>query len=246
MPRPSILAAFLVSLGPIADRVSSLRSFPLAIPCTWPIGRPHPRRWRSPSRGTYWRPAGGPAEGAVVVTSAGGQAVTNADGSFRLEVRVTPEAMTLQITAVGRGNGDLLATKEIVLHAASGPVSVGSLALSRAGSCSASWLPTFGEQPGTDYFVYALAVFDDGGGDALYAAGLFSAAGAVEAGTHRKMGRLELDARRQRRQQRGPCPGGLRRRQRSCALRRWVLLDRWRRGREPDRQVGRLELDGAR
>jgi len=45
---------------------------------------------------------GTPAEGAIVVSSAGGQAVTGAEGSFRLEVRVPSDSESIQLTAVGR------------------------------------------------------------------------------------------------------------------------------------------------
>src|SRR5262245_7104974 len=48
------------------------------------------------------------------------------------------------------------------------------------GSCSPSWLPTFGGLPGTDERVDAAAVFDDGSGPALYLAGGFQVAGGVQ------------------------------------------------------------------
>src|SRR5687768_2304339 len=41
-----------------------------------------------------------PAEGAVVVTSAGGQAVTGADGAFRIELALPLDAREVQVTAV--------------------------------------------------------------------------------------------------------------------------------------------------
>ena len=47
--------------------------------------------------------------------------------------------------------------------------------------CSPTWLPTFGGTPGTNGTVRTLAVFDDGGGAALYAAGDFTSAGGVSA-----------------------------------------------------------------
>ena len=67
---------------------------------------------------------------------------------------------------------------------------------------------------------------------------------------HREVGRLELVAARQRdvRRQRSVrlCPDGVRRRRRAGALRRRRLHDRGRRGGEQHREVGRLELGGAR
>lgn len=50
------------------------------------------------------------------------------------------------------------------------------------GSCEPSWLPTFGGSSSVDGIVFALAVFDDGGGPALYAGGDFHTAGGVPAG----------------------------------------------------------------
>ena len=126
-------------------------------------------------------PDGTPAEGAVVVSSAGGQAVTDAVGAFRLVTRAAFEANSVQITAVGRAGANLLASREVSLHAASGAVWVGPLQLARGSSCTPSWLPTFGGEPGMNQRVHALAVFDDGGGAALYAGGDFTSAGGVAA-----------------------------------------------------------------
>jgi len=135
--------------------------------------------------GFVLEPDGAPAEGAVVVSSAGGKAVTDQAGNFRLEVGVPLDAESVQLTAVGRGGKNLVASSNVALSAASPLVRVGPLRLS-SGNCSPSWLPTFGGQPGVkvDYVgdgVYALAVFDDGGGPALYVGGGFTTAGGVAA-----------------------------------------------------------------
>ncbi|NOT30808.1 MAG: HYR domain-containing protein [Planctomycetes bacterium] len=130
--------------------------------------------------GVVLEPDGTPAEGAVVVSSAGGKAVTDGNGSFRLEAQVPLDAASVQVTAIGRGGNSPLASSSVLLAAASGPVLVGPLLLSQGTSCSPSWLPTFC-QPGTDLIVSALAVFDDGGGPALYAGGYFETAGCVAA-----------------------------------------------------------------
>src|SRR5262245_11161873 len=45
-------------------------------------------------------PDGGPAVGAVVVSNAGGQAITRADGRFELELELAPDAVELEVTAV--------------------------------------------------------------------------------------------------------------------------------------------------
>src|SRR5262245_9268091 len=76
-------------------------------------------------------PDGTPAEGAVVVSSAGGQAIADQDGHYRLEVGVSIDAQSLQVTAAGRGGKSLLASTSVALSAALGSVYVGPLALAR-------------------------------------------------------------------------------------------------------------------
>jgi len=129
--------------------------------------------------GVVLAPDGAPADEAVVVSSAGGQVVADSDGAFRLDVQVAVGAGAVQLTAVAGGGGRLLASKRVPVPAVPGPVRVGSLQLARSSSCSPSWLPTFGGQPGTSNEVKALLVFDDGGGPALYAGGYFKSAGGV-------------------------------------------------------------------
>ena len=123
---------------------------------------------------------GSPAEGAVVVSSAGGKAVTDPRGRYRLEVLVPIDAQRVQVTAVGRGSQSSRASVSVALPL-SDPVSVGPLQLAQGNGCSPSWLPTFGEFPGTSLDVGALAVFDDGGGPDLYVGGSFSWAGGTAA-----------------------------------------------------------------
>src|SRR6185503_12018390 len=129
--------------------------------------------------GFVFAPDGSPAEGAVVVSSAGGKAVVDASGHYRFEARVPREAQHVQVTAVGSSGRNLVASASVALSATSGRVSVGPLALVQGSTCSPSWLPTFGGMPGTSDEVYALAVYDDGSGPALYAGGIFTAAGGV-------------------------------------------------------------------
>ena len=123
---------------------------------------------------------GSPVENAVVVSSAGGKAVTDARGWYRLEASVPAEAESVQVTAVG-GAVQGVASTRVVVAASSGRSSVEPLFLARGGSCSPEWLPTFGGHPGTNAPIRALAVFDDGSGPALYAGGGFSSAGGVPA-----------------------------------------------------------------
>ncbi len=124
---------------------------------------------------------GAPAEGAVVVTSAGGKAVSDRNGSYRLEVRVPIDARSVQVTAVGRGGANLVASTSVELSASSALARVGPLSLGESTTCQPSWLPTFGEHPGVDDVVYTMAVFNDGDGPALYAGGDFMTAGGASA-----------------------------------------------------------------
>jgi len=116
-------------------------------------------------------PDGAPAEGAVVVSSAGGKAIVDGRGVFRLEVQVPLDAESVEFTAVGRGGRSLLASSNVGVSAAPGFAQVGRLSLAQGGSCSPSWVPSFGGQPGTNVSVNAMTVYDDGGGPALYAGG---------------------------------------------------------------------------
>src|SRR5262245_16654892 len=105
---------------------------------------------------------GSPAEGAVVVSSAGGKAITDGDGSYRLEVDVPREATSVQLTAVGRAGGNQVASSSVALNRTGSTTRVDPLTLSPGSSCSPSWLPTFGGEPGTNGPVNALTVYDDG------------------------------------------------------------------------------------
>ena len=125
-------------------------------------------------------PDGSPAEGAVVVSSAGGKAVTDASGGYRLVVEVA-HATSVQLTAVGSAGGKLVASASFAPRGAGSSAPVDPLVLGLGASCSPSWVPEFGGKPGTNNYVNALAVFDDGSGPALYAGGAFTFAGAVAA-----------------------------------------------------------------
>ena len=131
--------------------------------------------------GIVLAPGGVPAEGAVVVSSAGGQAVTDGSGAFALDAHVSVGASSVQVTAVHPSVSNLVASRRVELAAAAGRVPLGSLQLSGSSTCNPSWLPTFGPEPGIDGSVESLAVFDDGGGPALYAGGSFTAAGPATA-----------------------------------------------------------------
>jgi hypothetical protein len=124
-----------------------------------------------------FEPDGRPAQGALVVSSAGGKAVANGEGWYRLAVDLPLEATSLQVTAVGAAGRSRLASRSVGLAGGPGRIAVGPLFLAPGSSCSPSWLPAFGGR-GTDAFVHALAVYDDGSGPALYAGGSFGTWGA--------------------------------------------------------------------
>ena len=53
-----------------------------------------------------------------------------------------------------------------------------SAAVAPSSTCPPQWIRSFGDQPGLNGTIQCLAVFDDGGGPALYAGGSFTTAGA--------------------------------------------------------------------
>jgi len=131
--------------------------------------------------GSVYGVDGTPAREALVVSAAGGEAVTDLEGKFRLEVAVPREAKSLHLTAVDRYDGNTLASKQVQLSGTSGSVQGVTLHLAQGTSCVPSWLPAFGGQPGVGGEVLALAVFDDGAGPALYVGGTFKVAGGTPA-----------------------------------------------------------------
>jgi len=126
-----------------------------------------------------------PAEGAVVVSSAGGRAVTDGTGGFRFAVYLPAGAERVQVTAVmGSGTGTLVASGLVDGLTRWGETPAGTLFLVEGGGCEPSWVPTFGPSAlfgGLLGGVRALASFDDGTGSALYAGGTFVTAGSVTA-----------------------------------------------------------------
>jgi hypothetical protein len=119
-----------------------------------------------------------PSARAVVVTSAGGQAITADDGSFQLQVGIPAGATSVRVTAIASaGRGTSTASLQVPISAIGGTIATGTLMLQPSASCEPEWLPTFGGQPGTNSNVQALAVYDDGHGPALYVGGVFTAAG---------------------------------------------------------------------
>jgi hypothetical protein len=128
--------------------------------------------------GSVWNQQGEFAAGAVVVTSAGGRALTDAYGSFRLEFALPLDATSVQVTAVrSAGNTSAVGTATVAIRSPGDVNWGGVLTLTQGGSCPASWLPEFGEAQGLSGTVDAIAIFDDGSGPALYLGGRLSSAG---------------------------------------------------------------------
>lgn len=89
-----------------------------------------------PLEGFVFEPDGSPAEGIVVVSSAGGKAVTDLRGWYHFEVLVPLDAQSLRVTAVGARD------KNVASTSVRPGAPVGPLTLALDGSCSPSWLPT--------------------------------------------------------------------------------------------------------
>ncbi len=131
--------------------------------------------------GHVFNPDGSPAKSAIVLSSAGGRALTDESGEYLLALEVSSDVQRFRITGVSGKNADHIASHEISFAPGSRTIASLPLQLSQSNSCSPAWLPTFGAFPGTDMDVFALEVFDDGSGPALIVAGSFIEAGGVSA-----------------------------------------------------------------
>src|SRR5262245_64428086 len=85
-------------------------------------------------------PDGTPAEGAVIVSSAGGRAVADRSGRCRLEVRVPLEAESVRITAVSGASTTAAASTSAGLPFASGLGQVDPLFLGQGDTCRPNWM----------------------------------------------------------------------------------------------------------
>jgi hypothetical protein len=145
-------------------------------------GASHAERARYLLCGEVLAVDGSPLADVVVASSAGGRALSDGGGSFRLEVEIPPGVDVLQLRALSVEAG-LSASATLTLPPSTSRafrvVAVDPLRLSGPLTCEPSWLPTFGGEPGVSNPIDAFAVFDDGRGPALYAGGSFLAAGGV-------------------------------------------------------------------
>src|SRR5262245_6169290 len=168
LPRSLVAVAVGLLLTHADARPASAQSVP-------PAARTADARALTVLDGVVLGPGGEPAAGAVLVSSSGGQTSTRLDGAYRLEVRVLPGATSLTVTAVAsKGRKSLTASATVSLPAVAGVIHVAPLLLAPSPTCPPRWVPTFGIAPGfKEGTVYALAVYDDGSGPALYAGGRF-------------------------------------------------------------------------
>src|SRR6185503_14497026 len=120
-------------------------------------------------------PDGRAREGVVVASSAGGRALTDARGEYRLELEVPLDADGVQVTAVA---GSLRASTSVAVTG-SGTTPSSTLLMEAGDCCTPSWVPTFGEDPGVGGWVYSLTGFDDGSGPSLYVGGQIGSAGGL-------------------------------------------------------------------
>ncbi|MCC5786479.1 MAG: hypothetical protein JJU33_07250 [Phycisphaerales bacterium] len=129
--------------------------------------------------------SGRPVEGAVVITAVGGKGVSDADGLVRMRVRMDPAADRLRVSAVHTEGAETW-TGSTIAEAAGGVVDAGEIPVVMRSGCEPGWERTFGTVSGVNGRVDSLAVFDDGTGPKLYAAGEFTEIGFA------KLGRLAV------------------------------------------------------
>lgn len=124
---------------------------------------------------------GTPAELAVVITDQGGQGVSDSEGNFVVDVEVVAGTETIHITAVATVDGITYRGSKRVSPVGRGDArDAGIVVVAADSSCSGDfgWLPGFG-LPGLNGLAFALTVFDDGNGPALYVGGEFTAASGI-------------------------------------------------------------------
>lgn len=186
---PSVFLVALACAIPCAGDYPNLVAAPQCVRAVVGIDDPtSPRANVGRVTGVVQSVDGSPVADAVIVSSLGGQVVSQRDGSFSLPLDALVGASIMEITAVATIKGVTRAAhKHLTLVVGTEITDAGVLMLTSGGgapTCAElAWLPTFGQTPGMASFaVQALAVFDDGSGagPALYAGGAFSTAGGVE------------------------------------------------------------------
>jgi hypothetical protein len=129
---------------------------------------------------------GTPAPRAVVVSSLGGQCVSDEAGAFELRMPArSPQSDasgSLRVTgALTRQGVNHVGSNVISVLPQGGAVDIGTIVLTAGAECEPSWIPTFGSSSLVDGEVSSIAVFDDGlgGGPQLYVGGSFFGAGSA-------------------------------------------------------------------
>ncbi len=126
---------------------------------------------------------GTPVDGASITTDLGGDATSEKNGSFELELALPIGATAVTLSASATIDSASYSGSLFVSDVAVGATNeIGAITLEPQFSCPGgfAWRPTFAPL-GLDYWVDALAVFDDGSGPALYVGGRFTSAGGVPA-----------------------------------------------------------------
>lgn len=124
---------------------------------------------------------GSPVAGASITTDLGGEATSGNSGAFELAIAVPPGTAAVTLTAAATIDAAAYAGDLLVAEFGIGETNkVGTIAIRPQFSCPTgfAWRPTFAPL-GTDYWVDAFAVYDDGSGPALFVGGRFTSAGGV-------------------------------------------------------------------
>ena len=130
--------------------------------------------------GVVLAPDGRPTAGATVVTSAGGKAVSAADGTFRLALELPLDAYEVRATAL-QSAGTVTVAGSARIAVAPGTSSSGAVLRLGDVDCEPRGVATFGGVATLEGVVYDMIVFDVGGGEVLVAGGNMSRAGGFPA-----------------------------------------------------------------
>ncbi len=127
--------------------------------------RPEPGAPTTVIAGRVCTPEGRPAQGAIVVSSAGGRTVTGPDGSYSLAFDLPLDANLVHVIAMqAAGAAKIVGDAEVHLSNPGGTNAAGVLRLGQGSSCPPSWIPTFGNGSSMNW-ITAVALFDDGNGE---------------------------------------------------------------------------------
>jgi len=172
-PLPEGPATLTATIADVAGNTSlvAMRSFTVIAPVTTVFG-------------TVLDSGGAPAVGAEVAVPGAGTAVTASDGSFSIPAVPISAGQRLTVVArTGLGEGAQVAGARDLAPAADGTTDAGTLTLQPL--CVPLLVGGFNDLTGVGVTgssaadVYALHVYDDGTGTALYVGGIFNLAGGL-------------------------------------------------------------------